>query len=812
MEQANTLQHFGIKGQKWGLRRFQNKDGSLTEEGKIRYQNDDGSLTDYGREHYMEGARTGKLDVQKLSDRDLQMINNRFNQERIFNQNVTKFEEEHKPVSEKLAQALVDKITATANNPKNKNGQNSSGVKNGLKQLFVDPILDAFKFEDLNADSSQPQQEEEQNPYGWKDPAGERGSGFRFSSGWFGKNTAELTDQHRIETGENFTNEQAERADNFGWHQRFNHIDRDNPDNGSRTAESIMRERHNKKRDYEEAHPQEKSDQSGKKSKRNKNSKNDAQNTESDSNSDGQERIHTPLFNDGSGKQIKKKQYRREDLNSIVDNVKNRNKSNNPGSSTNLTKSADGKKIRIGNKTYIAEVVKTSNGEWDVFWRAEPTETDSGMAYFPYLRTDIHKSGGKRKSAKTEKKTSSTSIPHPYVWGNTSKKNGSSNNNFYDSYGAKPKKKRNRGFYDAYAAHGAFDDIFIITRDTDNAIAHFGIKGQKWGVRRFENADGTLTAEGKERYRSGTSEKSTENRFNKKESVLTSKAFSGQNLSSKERDQLRSMWNDRIRKGIQLRNKMTSILKKNDAYNNIKDERTFSKKDQQGLADIRSQLNVNRKAISELDFALSTATETKYAQEIKNETKKEWIDPALTTFGSKDEKINAEESYLKRLTEPPTVGDEERWERELGHMYNRVTGLSMDGYEGIPKSDRQKAEYDYVETDDSFDRYDNWRPKYEQSRRWKELQAERQKINDLTGRDKARNAYNQEKSVWKREKLWDDYIKASRLYNERIKGIEAKENGIKQKHKEKLLRNLCLDLGYEPTEKTMRYLSEFMWN
>lgn len=31
------LEHFGIQGQKWGVRRYQNPDGSLTEEGKARY-------------------------------------------------------------------------------------------------------------------------------------------------------------------------------------------------------------------------------------------------------------------------------------------------------------------------------------------------------------------------------------------------------------------------------------------------------------------------------------------------------------------------------------------------------------------------------------------------------------------------------------------------------------------------------------------------------------------------------------------------------------------------------------------------------
>ena len=33
----NELYHHGILGQKWGIRRYQNKDGSLTEAGKLRY-------------------------------------------------------------------------------------------------------------------------------------------------------------------------------------------------------------------------------------------------------------------------------------------------------------------------------------------------------------------------------------------------------------------------------------------------------------------------------------------------------------------------------------------------------------------------------------------------------------------------------------------------------------------------------------------------------------------------------------------------------------------------------------------------------
>ena len=35
---SNELYHYGVKGQKWGIRRYQNPDGSLTDEGKKRYQ------------------------------------------------------------------------------------------------------------------------------------------------------------------------------------------------------------------------------------------------------------------------------------------------------------------------------------------------------------------------------------------------------------------------------------------------------------------------------------------------------------------------------------------------------------------------------------------------------------------------------------------------------------------------------------------------------------------------------------------------------------------------------------------------------
>ena len=67
----SNLQHHGIKGQKWGVRRFQNTDGSLHTEGKKRY-----SVNDYQQAidktktagKIVNEAKTLNNTVKKLND------------------------------------------------------------------------------------------------------------------------------------------------------------------------------------------------------------------------------------------------------------------------------------------------------------------------------------------------------------------------------------------------------------------------------------------------------------------------------------------------------------------------------------------------------------------------------------------------------------------------------------------------------------------------------------------------------------------------------------------------------------------------
>ena len=63
----NELLHSGVKGQKWGVRRYQNQDGSLTDAGKDRYKKNV-LLTYTSRgNRYVDTGKIGKLNGNNYS-------------------------------------------------------------------------------------------------------------------------------------------------------------------------------------------------------------------------------------------------------------------------------------------------------------------------------------------------------------------------------------------------------------------------------------------------------------------------------------------------------------------------------------------------------------------------------------------------------------------------------------------------------------------------------------------------------------------------------------------------------------------------
>ena len=71
---SDELFHFGIKGQKWGIRRYQNPDGTLTAAGKQRYsQNPERLMKDY-RENWTQSYNS----AAQRSGSEYQRINKKY--------------------------------------------------------------------------------------------------------------------------------------------------------------------------------------------------------------------------------------------------------------------------------------------------------------------------------------------------------------------------------------------------------------------------------------------------------------------------------------------------------------------------------------------------------------------------------------------------------------------------------------------------------------------------------------------------------------------------------------------------------------
>lgn len=395
-----------------------------------------------------------------------------------------------------------------------------------------------------------------------------------------------------------------------------------------------------------------------------------------------------------------------------------------------------------------------------------------------------------------------------------------------------------------------------------NHLEHFGIKGQKWGIRRFQNEDGSYTPEGKERYyknydagvKKGKYDNDPELRdiyvmeqteidkqirraqkplmsslssdskaLTKGDRKIIEKLRNGEELSAKESKALEDAWKKYANDNYDLGNKHTSILKKYDAYSHDNPIPPDAKKINDQLAE---KIEEGRKAIAEINYADALNEEREYAKSIRDDINsaknQKYVDPAYRTFSSKEEKAKAEAEYMKNTWqidhEPP--GDQERWTDEAMHIMHKMTLLSMNGYEGIPKSERNKAMYDYEARTDydrfaPFDTYENWIPKYEKTDEWKALQKRREKAYVESGYNRLNEEYHNaiRNNLSKKEidKLYKAMHEAFEEREAKLDEIRKEERRIEEPFYTQVAKNVLLDLGYEVTPENIECVFPIVW-
>ena len=115
---TSELYHWGIKGMKWGVRRYQNKDGSLTPAGKKRYAEDGGVESSQKQTQSSSPTKTRRQSISDLSDEELRTIVNRKQTERQLRDLLDAEERYYNPPAaqstQQQGQSMVSKVLRNA--------------------------------------------------------------------------------------------------------------------------------------------------------------------------------------------------------------------------------------------------------------------------------------------------------------------------------------------------------------------------------------------------------------------------------------------------------------------------------------------------------------------------------------------------------------------------------------------------------------------------------------------------------------------------------------------------------------------------
>ena len=127
------IAHHGIIGMKWGVRRYQNKDGTLTNAGKARYSTDGDAGSPAPKSSTGKKTDTSSKSVSEMSDEELRARLNRINMEDQYNAAMAK----RNPQKDQRVNKLVNDLAEQA-----VRNFAQKGIEKLVKKVFDDKEVD----------------------------------------------------------------------------------------------------------------------------------------------------------------------------------------------------------------------------------------------------------------------------------------------------------------------------------------------------------------------------------------------------------------------------------------------------------------------------------------------------------------------------------------------------------------------------------------------------------------------------------------------------------------------------------------------
>lgn len=194
-----------------------------------------------------------------------------------------------------------------------------------------------------------------------------------------------------------------------------------------------------------------------------------------------------------------------------------------------------------------------------------------------------------------------------------------------------------------------------------NELYHHGILGMKWGVRRYQNPDGTLTAEGKKRYRINSSGKIV--KLTRKERKLLEKKRAAAAAKKKplREKAISDMTDKELQKYIsRMANERTALQLKTDISR--LNPKTVSLGER-----------LVQKALNEAIVPAATNVGKQYLEKVMREAMQLNQKPAL----SKEQKAKNDSQYWKNLSDIENNKANYYKTKALNDLYNETKDSSI---------------------------------------------------------------------------------------------------------------------------------------